>query len=226
MTTPRHGLPRGILARSRLAAVILGCIGVLIQLGQVGNVTKSPTYHRWSVGAILLVAALLLVVHVRGRVHWWDVLALPPLVVLGASGLIDPVAGAALVIAVLIVLSMYGSTPFWVLSTVGCAVAFPVGVAVSPVSAGRALGWHSVTVLGILPQLLLISVLVRGIYVALVRQQTTTTREAVLAHAGRDMLGATSVEQVREIGITAAGKLVALSPRWQRSSCGGRRTAW
>jgi diguanylate cyclase (GGDEF)-like protein len=211
MTTARHGLPRGLLARARLAAVILGCIGVLIQLGQVGNVTKSATYHRWSVSAILLLAAMLLLVHVCGRVPWWDVLVLPPLLVLGASGLIDPVAGAALVMAALIVLSMYGSTLFWVLRTVGCAVAFPVGVAVSPVSAGRAIGWQSVTVLGILPQLVLVSVLVRGIYVALVHQQTTTTREAVLARAGRDMLGATTVGQVRDIGIAAAWELVALS---------------
>jgi diguanylate cyclase (GGDEF)-like protein len=213
VTFPHRLLPAGPLARTRLGALIMGCLAIVVQLAQVGNVTKSATYHLLSAGAICALWGILVLTHARGRTAWWDVLAVPPLVVLGGSGLIDPIAGVSLALAVSVVLSLYGSTRLWILRTVGGTVAVPLGVALSPVSAGRSLDWNSPTVIGVLPQMILVSVLIRGIYAALRRQETSTARESVLARAGRQMLAATDVSQMRVYGIGAAEELVALSPR-------------
>jgi diguanylate cyclase (GGDEF)-like protein len=110
------------------------------------------------------------------------------------------------------VLSLYGSTRLWVARVVGALIAVPVAVAISPVSGDRIMEWNSPTVIGILPQVLLLAVLTRGIYAALVQQERTMQRESLLARTGHAMLGVTDVDRVRQIGVRAAEELVALNP--------------
>jgi diguanylate cyclase (GGDEF)-like protein len=212
VTWVRRRIPADVLGRTRLAAVAIGCIALLMQLGQIGNHTKSPRYHLLAGACILLMMAILVISYRRARTYRWDLIALPPLIVVGASGLLDPVSGVALALAVTVPLSLYGPLWVWAVRIATALVAFPAGVAVSPMSMDRRMDWNSATVLGVLPQLLLMGVTMRGIYAALLRQARMTQREAVLARTGRRLLGAQTVAEIREVARQAAEELVALSP--------------
>src|SRR5699024_10615540 len=133
---------------------------------QLGNHTKSPRYHLLAGACILLMMAILVISYRRGRAYRWDLIAVPPLIVIGGSGLIDPVSGVALALAVTVPLSLYGPLWVWAVRVGTALVAFPAGVAVSPLSMDRRMDWNSATVLGVLPQLLLMAVAMRGIYAA------------------------------------------------------------
>ena len=67
---------------------------------------------------------------------------------------------------------------------IGTVVAVPVAVALTPLSADRPMAWNSPTVIGVLPQLVLMGVLMRGIYLSMRRMERSAHRDAVLARAG------------------------------------------
>ncbi|MEU4242297.1 GGDEF domain-containing protein [Actinoplanes sp. NPDC026619] len=205
-------LPESSLERTRLVALAIGGLAVLSEMAQIGNALRSPEYLRLSAACIVLTLLVLLGVYVRGRTSWWSAAVLPVLVTIGGAGLKDPVAGTALALATTVVLSLYGSTRLWAARVIGAVIAVPAAVAISPDSGGRLMTWNSPTVLGVLPQILLMAVLTRGIYLSLRRQERTAARESLLARAGHAMLGVTDVEQVREVGRRTADGLVALSP--------------
>ncbi|GIF17937.1 diguanylate cyclase (GGDEF)-like protein [Actinoplanes tereljensis] len=208
----RSWLADGSLKRIRLVALVVAGLALLTQLGQLGNGLRSPEYVRLSGASIVLILLLLLAAYRRGRATWWSTIPVPVLVAVGASGLKDPVAGTAIALAATVVLSLYGSTKLWLVRVLGALIAVPAALAISPLSGDRVMTWNSPTVLGILPQILLMAVLTRGIYQSLRRQERTAARESLLARAGLAMLGVTDVEQVREVGRRTAGALVALTP--------------
>ncbi|GIM97523.1 hypothetical protein Ato02nite_093160 [Paractinoplanes toevensis] len=193
-------------------ALVVGGLALLTQLGQLGNALRSPAYIRLSGACIVLILLLLVVAYRRGRSTWWSAAPIPILIAVGASGLEDPLAGTAIALAATVVLSLYGSTKLWLTRVLGSLIAVPAAIAISPLSGDRMMPWNSPTVLGILPQIVLMAVLTRGIYLSLVRQERTAAREALLARAGLAMLGVTDVEQVREVGRRTANSLVALTP--------------
>jgi diguanylate cyclase (GGDEF)-like protein len=117
-----------------------------------------------------------------------------------------------LALAMTLGLSMHGPTGLWLVRTVGGFLAVPAAVAISPLSLDRVISWHSPTVLGLLPPLVLMSVLVRGIYLALRRQEQVAARDAVLARTGSRMLGLTEVADAHRVGIEATNELLALTP--------------
>jgi diguanylate cyclase (GGDEF)-like protein len=88
----------------------------------------------------------------------------------------------------------------------------PLVVAVSAGSGERPLTWHSPTVLGVLPEVLLMAVLIREIHRATYRQERAARRESLLARAGLAMLGVTDAQQIREVGRRTAAELTALHP--------------
>ncbi|WP_212991000.1 GGDEF domain-containing protein [Actinoplanes auranticolor] len=212
MTRIRQLLPAGNLDRTRLAATALGCLGLAAALAQVGNEYRSPGWHRASFLAIVLVMAAVVLTHLRGRAPWWDAVTLPVLITVGGAGLRDPLATIGLSFAVALGLSLYGPTGLWVLRTVGTFAAIPVAVAISPISLGRVISWHSPTVLGMLPMLALMSAMMRGIYLALRHQERVSARDAVLAQTGSRMISLTEVTAVRRLGVEAANAIVALTP--------------
>jgi diguanylate cyclase (GGDEF)-like protein len=210
--TLRRRLPAGLLARTRLGAVVIASIAIAMQLAQIGNISKPRGYDPYSAAAILLLIAIVLGTYVSGRSTWWDVVTLPVLVVAGAADLVDPLAAIALALSVTLVLSLYGSTWMWVWRSLGAVIAVPLSAAVSPVSMDRPMAWNSVTVLGLIPQIMLVTVMMRGIFAALVRQERASAREAALARSGRDMLGLTEVAAVFERARQAAEQLISFSP--------------
>ena len=181
-------MPRRGLSRTRLAGVAVGLAAAASQFGQVGNAGRSAEFHRLSAAALAGLLVVLVVTAVRGRSGWWSVPLVPALVVVAAAGLQDPLAGLALALSSVVVLSLYGSAAEWAARVLGAVVAVPTAVAISPLSAGREISWHSGTVLGLLPQVLLMAALSRGIHAALRRQERDAARESLLARAGHARL--------------------------------------
>ncbi len=212
MTKARRLIPDGSLGRTRLVAVGIGGLAMLSELPQLGNPLRSPQFERLSAASIVAVMAILFYTYVRGRARWWTVPVVPLLVALGGAGLHDPVAGTALSIASLVVLSLYGSMRLWLVRVLGAILAVPVGVAISPLSVDRPMTWNSPTVLGVLPEVVLMAVLTRGIYLAMRRMARSARRDAVLARAGHAMIGKTDAAEVRAVGGQTAAELAALSP--------------
>jgi diguanylate cyclase (GGDEF)-like protein len=211
VTSLRRWWPNGLLARVRLGAMVVGSLALLGQTAQIGNSTKSADYLTLSVASLLLLTAMLIITYLRHRAQWWDVVSFPVLVVLAGSGLEDPLSSIAITLGVVVVLALYGSVRLWAVRTLGGVLAIPAAVAVSPDSYGRSLSWHSPSVIGIMPQLVLVSIIMRGLYAALQRTEEATAREEVLARSGRDMLAMTEVTEVRARGLRAAQDLAALS---------------
>jgi diguanylate cyclase (GGDEF)-like protein len=206
------GIPDDSLGRTRFVAVALGGGALLSELPQLGNELRSPQYTRLAAAAIMAILVLLVYTYLRGRARWWNVPVLPVLVAVGGAGLHDPLLGTALALSNLVVFSLYGSTRMWLARAVGTLLGLIAAVAISPRAADRPMAWNSPTVIGVLPQLLLMALLIRGIYVAMRRMERSARRDAVLARTGQAMIGKTDLAQVRAIGRQAAAELAELCP--------------
>jgi diguanylate cyclase (GGDEF)-like protein len=205
-------LPEGSLDRTRLVATAIGSLALLTEFPQMGNAMRSPEYVRLATASVVVALLILVGAYLRGRSSWWTAVPLPLLITIGGAGLKDPVATTAFAMTSTIVVSLYGSTPLWLFRLAGALVSIPVATAISPLSGDRPMAWNSATILGVLPQVLLMAVLARGIYHSLLRQELAAAREALLARAGLAMLGVTDAEQIRGIGRKTAAEVVALSP--------------
>jgi diguanylate cyclase (GGDEF)-like protein len=208
----RVPVPNGSLNRTRLVAVGIGVIGLLTELPQLGNVLRSAAYTRLAGVSIGLLFLVLAGTYLRRRTSWWNVVVVPLLIAVGGAGLKDPVAATALALSTTIVLSLYGSTALWAARVAGALIAVPAAAAISPMSGDRVMTWNSPTIIGVLPQVLLMLVLTRGIYLALVSQERASARESMLARAGLAMIGVTDGDQIRAIGRQIAAEVLALSP--------------
>ena len=131
---------------------------------------------------------------------------MPALTAIGASGLKDPLAGVAIAMGATLVLSLYGPTWLWVLRVLGAVIAMPVALALSPWSIDRYMHWNSPSVLGVLPRV----VMMRTIYVALLRQERSAKQEALPARAFALLLtGLGSAEDGREQAQLLSRRLTA-----------------
>jgi len=212
MTRLSRRLPVTVLGRTRLAALIVGCLTIAPQLAQAPNPMNSVSWNRMGPVAIALIIASQILTFVRSRVWWWQALAVPILTVVGGSVLSDPMAVTGMVVGATMALSLYGPVSLWIFRTAGLAMAIPATVAITPFSMGRVLVWHEAPVLGVVPGILLISVMMRGIYVALWHQLRSSARDALVARTGTAMLAATEVDEVHELGYRAAVEITALYP--------------
>ncbi|WP_157408379.1 bifunctional diguanylate cyclase/phosphodiesterase [Actinoplanes sp. N902-109] len=189
-----------------------GCLSLLLQSAHVVFAGPSTGWRAASVAALLILCAMLVLSYRRRRLELATVLLEAPLLVLASAGVVDPLATVGLVLVVLAVQSLYGTQRGW-LTRIGVGLAsLPVAVALTPVSTGQLLHWQTSAVLGILPQLVLVCVVMRAVYGAMINQQRASARDAVLARIGNQMLGATDTDQVHALGAQAADELVALSP--------------
>jgi diguanylate cyclase (GGDEF)-like protein len=213
VTRLRRLVPAGNLGRIRLVATLIGCSGLGADLCQIGNEGRSPGWHAAAFASILLIGVAVLVTSVRGRAPWWLSFGLPVLTVIGGAGLRDPLATIGMAFSVALPLSLYGHrTSLWIVRTVGCALAVPAAVAISPMSLGRTIAWDSSTAIGMLPPVLLMGAMMRGIYLAMMHQLRASARDAVVARTGSLMISQTEAAQVRRLGIEAADEIIALTP--------------
>lgn len=212
MTRLRERIPASALAKARLITATFASVAIGAQVTQVGNVAHGRAWNGMSAAAMLIIVAIVIVTHRRGRALWLDPVVLPLLLVAAGSGLVDSVNTTGLCIGVLIAQSMYGSHRAWLIRAAGATVALPVAITLSPFALDRPIEWNSPTVLPILPQLVLIATVIRAMCVALVRQEQSNARESVLAQTGGRLLAVTDITQARVIGAEAFADLAALSP--------------
>jgi diguanylate cyclase (GGDEF)-like protein len=208
----RRRLPDGSLARARLATVLFACVITCVQGSQIGSAAHGHVWHITSGAAIVSIVAFVIVAFWRRQTVWLEPILVPLLTVAAGSGLNDPINSTGLCIAVVVALSMYGTTWMWLVRSLGAVVALPVSVALSPLSGTVPIDWRSPTVMSILPQLLLISIVIRYMYVVLVRQEQSSARESVLALSGRRLLEISDVARARAIGDEALAELAGTSP--------------
>jgi diguanylate cyclase (GGDEF)-like protein len=212
VTVLRRLAPTTNLGRTRLAGLVLGCLMVAPQFGQTGNTMNSALWNRMGSVAIVLLLAILVLTYVRAKVSWAQALIVPALVLVAASSLADPLSGIPIAVGSTMALSLYGPVGVWIVRTLGVTATIPAAVALTPLSMGRVLVWHEATVLGILPATLLMSAMIRGIYVALLDQERSSARDAVVARTGTAILAATGLDQVDRLGYQAAVEIIALHP--------------
>jgi diguanylate cyclase (GGDEF)-like protein len=205
-------LPTRTVDRIRLAAAGIGAIAMLMQFGQLGNALRSAEYTRLAGFALVLLVFLTVRVHWRGRSSWWTVPVLPVLVAVAAAGLRDPLGGTSFALSALIVCSFYDTNRRWFARMAGSLAAMPAAVAISPDVVTQATSWHSSSVLGLLPQIVLMGVLTRAFYLGLMRQERAAMRDATLVRAGRELLAVTDKTQIRLTGQRTARELIRLHP--------------
>ncbi len=212
MSAVLRELPTRTLDRTRLAAAGIGGLAMLTQLGQVGNALRSAAFTRLSTASIIAVVVLMAVIFRRGRTSWWTVPVLPALIAIGAAGLKDPLGGTSFAMSTLIVCSLYDTNRRWLARMAGALVAMPAALAISPYVVSQATSWHAPSVLGLLPQIVLMGVLTRAFYLGLLRQERAATRDAKLTQTGHELLAVTESAEIRRIGERTARELIRMHP--------------
>lgn len=202
----------GNIGKTRLAAATVSSLTLLANLPQIGNAERTPAWLLASFMAIVFMVTALVLTSLLRRAPWWDSFTLPLLIVIGGSGLRDPLTTVTLALAVTLTLSLYGPMWLWAARTLGSFVAVPAAVAISPMSLGRRMAWDSAAMINMIAPLTLMALMMRGIYLALRHQESVSARDAVLARTGSRMISMTDVESVRRTGIEAAREIVRLTP--------------
>lgn len=207
----RRRLPASALGKARLAGTAVACLSTSAQLPQMGSRAHGATWHAVSTVALILLVTSIAVTYRRGRTLPLDPVLGPALVVTAGSGLGDSVITTGLALGFMISRSMYGSPRGWLVSACGATLAVPLAVALSPFSLDNPVAWNSPTVIGIIPQLVLVATVLRTMYVALRRQDEAGAREAVLARTGSRLLGVSDVDEARDVAERALAELAAHS---------------
>ncbi|GLY94093.1 hypothetical protein Acsp02_13490 [Actinoplanes sp. NBRC 103695] len=192
--------------------VTLSCLFLVYQLVDIGGAGWSNAWQTVTGATIVLIATMLVTTSVRGRPPRWEPLVTPPLVLVSGIAMVPSFDLITLASGIAAVQSFYGSTRSWTIRTIGCVIAIPTAVAISPYSADRMTAWNSWAVLADMPQMLLVAVVLRGIYVAIRSQERAGARAMILARTGSLLLSAPDVETVHQIGNQAAGEILALNP--------------
>jgi len=203
--------PSTALGKTRLAALVYAVVGIAPQLGQIGP--DHSAVRRLAAGlAMAFLLADVVVTYVRRRPVVLDPLLTGVAMVVAGISLRDPLATIGFCFCVLATQSLYGSG--WTAFTrMGAAmVALPVTIALSPVSLGRHIPWHSAPVLGLVPQTAAMGLLMRALYASLARQELAAACETLLARTGSRLLGHTDVLDVRAIVREAAVGLCSQVP--------------
>jgi diguanylate cyclase (GGDEF)-like protein len=215
----RNYLPATSLDAVRLVALILAATTILALVWR-SDPDQSAT-RQWAGvigGAILLTD--LIGTYFGGRLRQSDdapVALIEPLIVgpaVVAVGLAarDPLTVVGACIAIAAAQALYGGGIATVIRTAILVVAVPATAAIAPVSFGQQIPWNSGVVLGLLPAVILVAMLARILYVALIRQEQLARREALLARSGRRLLGQTQAAAVHAIIADTAADLVTATP--------------
>ncbi len=203
-------IPPGRLERIRLASVIFGIIALAGQAA-VGLDDSTPDWIWPARAALLLVAVIFVATYRRGRGWWWEPILLPTLTLGVATTLDQPVASVGMIIAAIVVPSLYGSFTSWAVRSLTSLTVLPLAIAITPVGLDLAGSDVSVALLA-LPQIVLMAVLTRAIYGALVEQERAAAREMAVARAGTRMVVATRLDEIFQIGADAMQEVAAHSP--------------
>jgi len=161
------------------------------------------------VGFVGLVAAALLT-FARRRLFVGEPVIVPILMVLAGVALANPFAAIGLAQRLAPPQALYGSWTSTVVRTVLLCVGLPVVVILSPTATRQT--WHSATLLGSIPSILLLAALMRVLRASVIRQTKAAERVRLLIATGTELLRLTDVGRVRALTAATADELSHTAP--------------
>ncbi|ABS02514.1 putative bifunctional diguanylate cyclase/phosphodiesterase [Kineococcus radiotolerans] len=207
---PRDG--RSPQDRVRFFGLLAGGIGFAVMLPQVLTADLPVGRRVVGVAALVLLVASAIATYRRRRPLPLDVLFVPVLTVLVGANLANSMATMSIYLDVVFSLALYGSHRRALALTVLMIAAIPASIGLHPVAFGHAVSWHGPEALGNLPQMALISVIVRVLVTALQAQEAAARRVALLAGTGQAFLGTRELPALHAQLHDAAAALCAFTP--------------
>jgi diguanylate cyclase (GGDEF)-like protein len=198
------------LTRFRLAAHAFACYTALA--GVFGATDQFGALVGWMgrLGGVLLVA-LYVVTFVRRRAFVLEPVVLAILIVVTGAGQADPEQTISLSLGALAVVPVNAGIRFIAVRLGLVLTAFVFSPTVTPAARAVGMTWQSEDVLTALPPLAMLGALIATVYVLLVRQESATARESLLARSGQQMINLIEVAKVRAV---VTGTLTALCEDW------------
>jgi diguanylate cyclase (GGDEF)-like protein len=212
MSRVRNLLPRTVLQRVRLAALLFACSAPVSQLPIGMDPTLSAAARARGFVAIVALLVYYVVTFVRRRPHPLGPFFLGGVILAAGLSLVDPMAVIGLCMGALVHQSLYGGRRAALARTVTVSAAYLVTIALSAAAAQRGLHPGSPIVVGNLPGIVGAGAVMRVLLGALTRHQQASARDAVLARAAAALLGETDVPTIRRIAGEAGADLCALQP--------------
>src|SRR4051794_39359592 len=212
MARVRALLPRTVLQRVRLAALLFACSAPVSQLPIGMDPSLSRPAQVRGLVALLLLLVFYVATFARRRVPPAGSIVLGVLILVAGFALLDPMAVIGLCMGAMVHQSLYGGRREAILRTVTVNAAYLFTIALSAAAAQRGLHPGSAVVVGNLPGIVGAGAVMRVLSSALTRREQSAARDAVLAGAAAALLGETEVTAIRRIAGEAGAELCALQP--------------
>jgi diguanylate cyclase (GGDEF)-like protein len=212
MARVRALLPRTVLQRVRLAALLFACSAPVSQLPIGMDPSLSRPAQVRGLVALLLLLVFYVATFARRRVPPAGSIVLGVLILVAGFALLDPMAVIGLCMGAMVHQSLYGGRREAILRTITVNAAYLLTIALSAAAAQRGLHPGSSVVVGNLPGIVGAGAVMRVLLSALTRREQNAARDAVLARAAAALLGETDVTVIRRIAGEAGAELCALQP--------------
>jgi diguanylate cyclase (GGDEF)-like protein len=212
MSRVRSLLPRTVLQRVRLAALLFACSAPLSQFPTGMDPSLPRPAQVQGFLALVLLIVFYAVTFARRRTMTLCPIAVGALILIAGYAMVDPMAVIALCIGTMVHQSLYGGRRDAIVRTVAVSAAYLLTIALSAAAAQRGLHPGSSIVLGNLPGIIGAGAVMRVLLTALTRHKQTVARDGVIARAAAALLGETDVATIRRIAGEAGAELCALQP--------------
>jgi diguanylate cyclase (GGDEF)-like protein len=212
MTRVRALLPRTVLQRVRLAALLFACSAPvsLLPVGMHPGVSGGAQARGYA--ALVLLLAYYVTTFARQRIPPLGPVVMSALILVAGYAILDPMAVIGLCLGAMVHQSLYGGRRAALTRTFAVSAAYLLTIGLSAAAAQRGLHPGSGIVVGNLPGILGAGAVMRVLLTALTRHEQTVARDAVLARAAAALLGETDVTAVRRIAGEAGALLCAQQP--------------
>jgi len=211
MSRLRSRLPEGALDRVRLGTILLAVVNAVLLLPLV-DPRLSAVQRAAAVGAVVLITAISVITYARGKVSWWEPLAIGPLVLVFGTYVSSTVGLIGLGVGATVSQSLYGSGRAALNRTLGtlAGTAAALFIPAEVVDRIPAAGNPPAAVVLAVP--VVFAGFMRLVGVALLLLEQAGAREALLARTGIQLSELRQVPAVRAVLQGAGRDLCALTP--------------
>jgi diguanylate cyclase (GGDEF)-like protein len=212
MTRVRALLPRTVLQRVRLAALLFACSAPvsLLPVGMHPGLSAGAQARAYA--ALVLLLVYYVATFARRRIPPFGPVVMGGLILVAGYAIVDPMAVIGLCLGAMVHQSLYGGRRAALTRTVAVAAAYLLTIGLSTAAAQRGLHPGSSIVVGNLPGILGAGAVMRVLLTALTRHKQTVERDAVLARTAAALLAETDVSAIRRVAGDAGAELCALQP--------------
>jgi diguanylate cyclase (GGDEF)-like protein len=212
MSRVRALLPRTVLQRVRLAALLFACSAPVSQfpIGMDPHIARAAQVR--GLIALVLLIAIYLYTFARRRTGMLCPIVVGVLIFFAGYALLDPMAVIALCMGTMVHQSLYGGRRAAIARTVAVSAGYLLTIGLSAAAAQRGLHPGAPIVVGNLPGIIGSGAVMRVLLSALTKDRRSAARDAILARTAAALLGETDVATIRRIAGEAGGELCALQP--------------